>query len=174
MTRDESPFEMFGLQRKYSLDESELKGRYDRLRERLHPDRHVNSSPTERRMAESMTADINEAYGVLHDPLRRAACLLALHGKDPFREGDGNQMPVDFLERQMELRERLDEIMDANDHSAAAGMAAELDDEIGDTFASVGATLDTEGSDLDEAVLGARKLRYLLNCRAQAQQAAEA
>lgn len=171
--RDRSPFDIFGIQERFFLDEEDLRGRYDRLRESLHPDRHVNASATERRVAEGLSADINEAYAVLSDPLRRAACILALRGKDPFEEGDNSPMPVDFLERQLELREQLEGIAEAKDHGAAKAMADGLDAEIEKSFKDIGSIIDAENSDLDGAVAGARKLRYLINCRTQARQAAQ-
>lgn len=169
--RERSPFEILGLPERFSIDEEELGRRYASLRESLHPDRHVGASPAERRAAEGLSADVNEAYGTLSDPLRRLACLLSLRGSDPFAEGDRAGMPVDFLERQMELRERLEEIEGSGDASGAAGMVAELDGEIEEEFERAGSIVDGKEGGVDGAVDAARRLRYLINCREQARRA---
>lgn len=172
--RERSPFEILGLPERFAVDAEELGRRYASLRESLHPDRHVGASPAERRAAEGLSADVNEAYGTLSDPLRRLACLLSLRGCDPFAEGERAGMPVDFLERQMELRERLEEIEGSGDASGAAEMAAELDGEIEGEFAAAGKIVDGKGDGVDGAVDAARRLRYLINCREQARRASGA
>ena len=47
---------------------------------------------------------MNEAYRALKDPVQRAQYLLALHGIDAVGETD-TQLPLEFLERQLERRE---------------------------------------------------------------------
>ena len=170
--RDKSPFELLGLEVAFAIDKSKLEENYARLRQDLHPDRFVNASPAERRIAEGYSADINEAYAALSDPLRRASCMLSMSGKDPFREEDNAQLPMDFLERQMELREKLDEIETNGDADAALRMEKELDSEIAEGFGRIASILDDKGGDLDIAVEEARKLKYLINCHAQTKKAA--
>ena len=133
---------MLGIEERFAIDERVLEANFKTLRERMHPDRHVRGTAAERRVAESFIADLNEAYATLKDPLRRAGCLLAMRGKDPFAEGGGAPMPVDFLERQIELRERLEEIEGSGDEQAAAAVADELDGEISDEMATLRRCID--------------------------------
>ncbi len=51
------------------------------------------------------SARVNEAYRALKDPVARAQYLLSLHGVDAFDETN-TALPFDFLERQLERRER--------------------------------------------------------------------
>ena len=71
------------------------------------------------------TTALNEAYKTLKDPVRRAFYLLKLHGVDLDREDAGAQkdMPLEFLEEVMELREALDEAIAAKDLPRAQAMA---------------------------------------------------
>jgi molecular chaperone HscB len=61
---------------------------------------------------------VNEAYRALQNPVQRAQYLLSLHGIDAVGEAD-TQLPLPFLERQLERRE-------AAGDAAAAGDARTL------------------------------------------------
>lgn len=162
-------FELFGLPEKHTLDSADLERRHQALKARLHPDRHVTATATERRLAEEYTANINEAHRVLLDPLARAAYLLCLRGQDPFAEGDKVKMPVDFLERQMELREELEEIAQRKDTTSARRYALSLQAEVDGEMGKLGSILDGAVPDLAQAVAASRRLRYLINCLREAQ-----
>jgi molecular chaperone HscB len=71
---------------------------------------------------------LNEAYKTLKDPSRRAFYLLKLHGVDLDREDTGahKDMPAEFLEEVMELREELERAMHAKDLTRAQAMAVDV------------------------------------------------
>ena len=54
------------------------------------------------------TTRVNEAYRTLKNPVQRARYLLEMNGVDLQFETD-TRMPADFLQRQLELREALEE-----------------------------------------------------------------
>ena len=140
------------------------------FRKSPHKTVHHNMEParqynTMHGAATVMFEDVNEAYNILKDPLRRAACILALRGQDPFDESANIQMPHDFLERQMELRERLEELEGQSDHAAIQNMDTELQKEIDQEFVSLGDNLDAPEPNNDAAVAGVLRLRYLINCQ---------
>jgi molecular chaperone HscB len=124
--------------------------------------------PTSRRLAEEFTAACNEAHRVLSDPLSRAAYLLSLRGHDPFDEGDGHKLPPDFLERQLELREELEDIAQGKSEAAAAKFATQLGKEIDAELASLADLIDNKPDDPLPAVACAQRLRYLQNCHKEA------
>ncbi len=107
-------FELFGLTPAYALDLEHLDGAYRDIQSKIHPDRYANAGDAERRASMQMTTQVNEAYRTLKSPVQRAKYLLELHGVDVGFETN-TAMPREFLMRQMELRERLEEAMNGSD-----------------------------------------------------------
>ena len=160
---------MYGIAERFRIDPAELEKRHQALQSSLHPDRHVGKPASERRLAEQYTATLNAAHVVLGDDLLRAAYLLGLRGCDPFDETTGNrQLPVDFLERQMELRETLDELAGDADPQALAEFTTRLQQEIAAEFAALAQLLDDAPEQVEPAVAAVLRLRYLQNCATQA------
>src|SRR4051794_15429497 len=102
------PFAILGVPRRFSfpagLASAELEQRHRDLSRALHPDRHVNAPPAERRLALEKAVAVNDAFRTLRDPLSRAQALLALHGV-AITEGDRASNAL--LMEVMELREEL-------------------------------------------------------------------
>jgi molecular chaperone HscB len=115
-------FELFGLPRRFVQDRGTIDTRWKDLQRQAHPDRFSAQGAAAQRVAMQWSARINEAYGRLKDPLRRAAYLCELHGARVDAENN-TAMPADFLMQQMEWREALDE---AQDMDALDGLSAEV------------------------------------------------
>jgi len=114
-------FELFGLPVDYRINLDELALRFRELQKVIHPDRYANSSDQEKRLAMQGATLVNEAYASLKDPLKRAQYLLGIKGK----QADGENLTTsdtDFLMQQMELREELSEIKDADDPIESVGV----------------------------------------------------
>ena len=58
-------FALFGLPRRYSIDLPELEKLYRDVQTRVHPDKHVNLSDAERRLAMQWSTQVNEVYQTL-------------------------------------------------------------------------------------------------------------
>src|SRR3989344_4214970 len=106
-------FELFGLPVAFDLDANDLASRYRELQRHVHPDKFANASDQERRLSLQMTALVNEAFQTLKDPVRRGRYLLGLRGVDVGGETD-TKMDAAFLMEQMEWRENLEEIRQAD------------------------------------------------------------
>jgi molecular chaperone HscB len=121
-------FDVFELAPSYDVDIPTLEKQFRELSLRLHPDRFAQADARERRLSLEQTTALNEAYRTLKDPSRRAFYLLKLHGVDLDREDAGAQrdMPHDFLEEVMELREELEEAMHSRDLTRAQAMAVDV------------------------------------------------
>jgi len=117
------PFAQFDLPVAFEVDRQQLDERFRRLQAELHPDRFVRQGDQARRMAAAMAADVNEAYAILQDDYRRAVHLLERTGVafDPERDTSRN---VEFIEAQIEWRERLEEA--AGDAQALVALGEEL------------------------------------------------
>jgi molecular chaperone HscB len=107
-------FQLFGLPEQFRLDGAALDRAYQGLQSEVHPDRYAAAGETEQRRALQASAQVNEAYRALKDPVTRAHYLLSLHGVDAVAEMD-TKLPLEFLERQLERREAAAEAADAGD-----------------------------------------------------------
>ena len=102
-------FELFDLNQSFSLDLSLLRERYQALQRVTHPDRFATSPEYEKAIAIQKNALVSDGFYTLSHPLRRAEYLLQLNGVCLNQESKTLQ-DREFLFKQMELREALDDI----------------------------------------------------------------
>lgn len=121
-------FDVFGVPPRYDVDTGALEKQYRDLSMTLHPDRFAQAEAKERRLSLEQTSALNEAWKVLKDPVRRAFYLLRLHGVNLEEEqgAERAQMPMDFLEEVMTLRETLEDARRKKDLERAQKMADEV------------------------------------------------
>lgn len=119
------PFETLGVEPAFALDVAVLEQRHRDLSRALHPDRHASAGAAERRMALGRAIEVNEAYRILKDPVRRAEALLARRG---IPSGEGKEPPASpaLLMEVMERREALAEIRHSKDEAALSRVIAEV------------------------------------------------
>jgi len=118
-------FELFGLAPSFALDAGALDRAFRELQAQVHPDRFAQAGDAERRASMQWSTRANEAYRLLRDPVERARYLLELHGVDTGFDTD-TAMPGDFLARQIELREALEEAKHKRDAAALEAMKRSL------------------------------------------------
>jgi molecular chaperone HscB len=152
-------FELFGLPARYAIDATALDEAYRALQRTVHPDRHAAADDTTQRLALQAAARVNEAYRTLGDPVERASYLLSLRGVSAFDETD-TALDVDFLERQLDRRERAAQAADTRDEAMLETLLADVRGEAAAAQVSLGALLDipTPAKDARERV---RELRFL-------------
>ena len=107
-------FRLFGLAANYQLDLVDLKTRYLELQRQVHPDQFASESDQVQRQAMQSVSYLNQAYETLKSPLKRAVYLLQTAGQDFDPDTQVHNDPV-FLMEQMELREELSAVSDADD-----------------------------------------------------------
>ena len=112
MNLQSTDFDLFGLPAQFAQDAARIDARWKALQGQVHPDRFAAAGAAAQRVTLQWSARINEARRRLQDPLERAAYLCELHGAAIDAESN-TAMPPEFLARQMELREALDEAADA-------------------------------------------------------------
>jgi molecular chaperone HscB len=152
-------FALFGLPPRYRFDAGLLDAAYRALQTKVHPDRFAAASEAERRLALQSSARVNEAYRALKDPVGRAQYLLSLHGIDAKAETD-TALPLDFLERQLERREAVDEARIARDAGQLESLLAEVRAEIAALEPALAETLDAKRS-WESARGSVRQLQFL-------------
>ncbi|MDH5190419.1 MAG: co-chaperone HscB [Gammaproteobacteria bacterium] len=130
-------FELFGLPVSFEVDLNTLSEHYRELQRVSHPDKFANATDQERRLAVQQAAQINEAFRVLKDPLERGKYLLALQGINLDEETDTSMDPQ-FLMQQMELRESLEAVRDAQDPlGKLAGLLQEIEKAMSDMISDL-------------------------------------
>lgn len=99
-------FKLFDFEPQFELDEAVLLSHFHQLQRRFHPDNFVQETPAKQRQASQYSAQINDAYQTLRDPLLRAVYMLSLTDLElqnhrPFSDSD-------FLIQQLSFREQLE------------------------------------------------------------------
>jgi molecular chaperone HscB len=150
-------FSLFGLPRQQGIDADRLETLYRDIQARVHPDKHVHQSDSDKRMAMQWATHVNEAYQTLKDPLKRALYLLHLAGHD-VRLETNTAMPADFLMAQMALRESVAEAKDAGDVDALDVLMRRLKKEVKAEFENLRVALDD--NDLERAGEMVRQLMF--------------
>jgi molecular chaperone HscB len=108
LSASDNYFTFFGLTPRFKLDTTVLDQAYLAIQKEVHPDRHASGTESEQRVAMQMATYANTAYRTLKDPVQRGLYLCQLNGVDAHLETN-TAMPVEFLMKQMEWREALDE-----------------------------------------------------------------
>lgn len=157
------PFDTLGLDPAFDLDVAALEQRYRDLQKALHPDKHVNAPPAERRAALARAVNVNEAYRALRDELQRAQALLVRYG-GKVNEDDAGASDPEFLMEVMELREGLAEARMEGDLDAVGRLGQKVGEqavavkrELTQQFAALAAG---DLSVLPRAAAGVGRMRY--------------
>lgn len=130
-------FRVFGVPTVFAIDAAQLEQRYKELTKVLHPDRFARADPQARRASLERSVQLNEAWQIMKDPVRRAEYLLSLNGMDigemagvgrPGNGGEHATLPVPqvLLMEVLELREALAEAHVAKDSSETEALIAKV------------------------------------------------
>jgi molecular chaperone HscB len=151
-------FELFNLPARFEVDQTALDAAYRDVQGRVHPDRFVNATDAEKRVAMQWATRANEAYQTLRIPQKRAQYLCELNGADLQTESN-TAMPMEFLMQQMEWREALGDARAAKDAEALDALDEQVRRERKEQLAQIGKQLDA--GDYDAAAQGVRALMFL-------------
>lgn len=102
-------FKLFSIEQKFSIDRKEVLKIHEELLNKFHPDRFVTKSKIEKKVALKLSTQINDAYEVLLDPVKRAIHICYLNGFE-IDQDKSNFVDPDSLEMQMNLREELSDL----------------------------------------------------------------
>lgn len=102
-----------------------------------------------------LSAALNEAYGILSDPIRRAEHLMALWG-GPDASMD-KRLPPEFLEKMLEWRE------EAENPSSRQILASQLEKENGDLLKQLSDAFARPDKDATSLAVRMKEIRLLLN-----------
>jgi molecular chaperone HscB len=151
-------FDLFNLPARFTLDMGALDAAYRDVQGQVHPDRFVNATDAEKRVAMQWATRANEAYQTLKNPQKRARYLCELNGVDLQTESN-TAMPMDFLMQQMEWREQLGEARAGKHVEALEALDEQVKTERKTRLDVVGRELDA--GDYEMAAQGVRALMFL-------------
>jgi len=154
------PFETMGVDPRFDLDLDKLAERHRDLSRALHPDRYAGVPAAERRMALGRAIEVNDAYRVLKDPVRRAEALLR-RANVAVGETSEPKPSQALLMDMMERREELADARRAKDLQAVTKLAKVVRDRERDVLSLLGQTLAADVSAAALALPHLGELRYL-------------
>lgn len=102
------PFATLGLEPRFNIDAHGLEQRHRELSRALHPDRFSGAPAAERRLSLNRAIEVNDAFRLLRDPIRRAEALLRLANIAVGEREEPKASPT-LLMDMMESREALAE-----------------------------------------------------------------
>ena len=150
-------FSLLNQPQQFAVDSLSLEQAKNTLLARLHPDRFVNASALEKRLAEQMSVRVNEAYQTLTDDLKRARYLCQLHGLDVNAH---RPMPADFLMKQMQWHEMLETAKATHDDRTREALMQKVLEEKEALLMSLTEAFDVKG-DYNEAFDLTRKFMFI-------------
>jgi molecular chaperone HscB len=119
------PFATLGVEPRFDLDLGEVAQRHRELSRALHPDRYTGAPATERRLALSRAIEVNDAFRLVKDPIRRAEALLVRAGVPVGETSEPKPSPA-LLMDMMEQREELGAARRAKDLAAVLELGAAM------------------------------------------------
>ena len=174
---DADHFGVLGLPRQYAVDISAVEAAHQRLSRQLHPDRFATADPRARRASLGHTVQLNQAWRIVKDPVRRAEYLLELAGVDV--AGDDQKpragaerrtrkvaAPPAFLLEILELHDEFGNARRAGDAVKVAFLTEKMRGRAAEAIETIASALDTgstqapEPDRLEEAARALIALRY--------------
>jgi molecular chaperone HscB len=151
-------FELFNLPQQFAVDAGALDSAYRDVQSRVHPDKFVNATDAEKRVAMQWATRANEAYQTLKNPQKRAQYMCELNGVDLQTESN-TSMPMAFLMQQMEWREELGDARAGKDSDALDALDKQLRNARKEQLAQIEQQIDA--GDFHAAAQGVRALMFL-------------
>jgi molecular chaperone HscB len=148
------PFATLGLTRSYDVDLAGAERAHRELLRALHPDRYAGASPSERRDALTRAVEVNEAWRIVRDPVRRAESLLALAGVKQATDSErDSRMDADFLMDMLEQREELAQARDAADRDRIRTLAQAVQERARQAEQTLSVSFSSRAERWDEAAV---------------------
>ncbi|KAK3446938.1 hypothetical protein EUGRSUZ_A02558 [Eucalyptus grandis] len=146
-------FQIFGLEKKYDIDVSNLEGKYKDWQKKLHPDLVHSKSEQEKEYAAGQSARVIDAYRTLSKPLTRAIYVLKLEGVNVDEEETVSE--PELLTEILEIREAVDE---AADSQALRQIQSQMEDKLRHWYNSFASSLHARK--FEDAQTCVRRMKY--------------
>ena len=140
------PFATLGINASYDVDLKAIERRHRELSRALHPDKYAATGASERREALGRAVEVNEAWRIVRDSIRRAEALFQRAG---IATGETNEpKPTGaFLMDMLEQREALAEAKAGRDKKQVEALAREIEARRGAIETVLGAGFNAANGD---------------------------
>ncbi len=147
-----NPFEILGIDARFDLDLRAVEKRHRELSVALHPDKFANDGASARREAIERASQVNEAWRIVRDPIRRAEALFAAAG---VTVGETNEPKSDqaFLMDMMEMREELSDARDSGDLGKVRALAENAEARESAAKQAISSIFQAGSVEIDKSVL---------------------
>jgi len=151
-------FDLLSIPRTFALDSASLSRAYRSIARQIHPDTFGGDSIEARNLSTRLSAQINEAFATLRDPVKRAAYILEIAGGPSAIEV--REVPGTLLGEVMMLREEIEQAQKSGDEAAMEKHRGTITTRREDTLRLIADRADAlwEASDEDK-----KAFRVLLN-----------
>ena len=155
-------FELFKLPFQFEIDLAAITETFRQLQREVHPDKFANAGERQQLLAVQRSAEVNDGYQTLKHPLSRAQYMLAQRGVDLRMEQQTLQDPA-FLMQQMEYREQLEQLAQADDpDEAIEQFSAEIEFQTQQFYQQLQPLVSSEcQQQLQDAANLVRKLKFM-------------
>ena len=140
------PFATLGIDARFEIDMQKVEQRHRDLSRALHPDKYSGAPAAERRLALGKAIEVNEAFRLMRDPIRRAEALMRRAGVSVGETEEPKASPA-LLMDMMESREELAEAARKKDAAAIARLGEGMRAREQETLGALGAGFDAAGGD---------------------------
>lgn len=102
-----NPFQIFGIEPAFDLDERKIQDLYYDASKKLHPDRFAAHSDALKIKSQQLSATLNQAYAAIKDKEARLESLLRMKGliKESEKSAEQGEIPLDLADDFFELQE---------------------------------------------------------------------
>ncbi len=151
-------FDLLSIGRTFHLDEGLLARAYRSIARQIHPDRFGGDSIEAGNLSTRLSAQVNQAFATLRDPVKRAAYILEIAGGPSAAEV--REVPGALLGEVMMLREEIEQAQAKGDDAAIARHRGAIAKRRDETLEEIAGRADGlwEASDEDK-----KGFRVLLN-----------
>ncbi len=147
-----NPFDVLGIEARYEIDLRAVEKRHRELSVALHPDKFASDGASARREAIERASQVNEAWRIVRDPIRRAEALFAAAG---IVVGETNEPKSDqaFLMDMMEMREELSDARDSGDLGKVRALAENAEARESSAKKAISSIFEAGSVGIDRSVL---------------------
>jgi molecular chaperone HscB len=151
MQTDKNYFELFQLETAFNIDTAMLAKQYRQMQREFHPDRFSHKSSGEQLRASQFSAILNDAFQTLKKVVQRGKYLLTCLG---YSIPDHHTIKdTAFLMMQLELREQLEDLVDAKNIDGLAAFAIEVKQLLDEKFCQIDQCFAAKDDELASQVL---------------------
>ena len=152
-------FELFDVDVAVDLNKFELDQTAKLQQSQFHPDKYINSTDFEKRLALQISSHINDGHKTLGDIVSRVEYILKINN---FNKDESKTInDINFLQEQIEYSELIEEMKNSPDNALIEKSLLDVNKLLKQIIAKIKKSLNN--SDFEEMWINFSKLRFYMN-----------